>query len=121
MDTIFLRRLEVDAIIGIWDWERRVKQTVRIDLEMGADARVAAATDSLDGSLDYRAVAKRLLGFVGASEYRLVETLAESVARIVVTEFSVPWVKVSIAKPGAIRGAQDVGITIERTSEDYVD
>ena len=121
MDTIFLRRLEVDAIIGIWEWERHVKQTVRIDLEMGTDARVAAATDSLDGALNYRDVAKRLLEFVGASEYRLVETLAEAVARIIVTEFAVPWVKVSIAKPGAIRGAQDVGVIIERASEDYAD
>lgn len=121
MDRIFLSQLEVDAIIGIWEWERRVKQTVRIDLEMGIDARVAAATDSLEDALDYRAVAKRLLAFVGESEYRLVETLVEAVARVIVTEFPVPWVKVSVSKPGAIRGARDVGITVERTPEDYAD
>ena len=119
MDKIFLRRLEADAIIGIWDWERRVKQTVSIDLEMATDARAAAAADSLEGALDYRDVAKRLLAFVGDSEYRLVETLAEALARIIITEFAVPWVRVSVAKPGAIRGSREVGVTIERNSADY--
>lgn len=119
MDKIFLRQLEVEAIIGIWEWERRVKQTVRIDLEMATDVKAAASADSVEDTLNYKEVAKRLLGFVGESEFQLVETLAESVARIVVAEFSVPWVKVSIAKPGAIRGSREVGVVIERTTEDY--
>jgi len=121
MDKIFLRQLEVDAVIGIWEWERRIKQTVSIDLEMGTDARAAAAADSVEGTLNYKAVAKRLIAFVGASQFELVESLAEALARIVVTEFEVPWVKVSVAKPGAIRGARDVGIRIERTTQDYAD
>jgi len=121
MDKIFLRQLEVDAVIGIWEWERRVKQKVSIDLEMGADVRAAAATDSVESALNYKDVAKRLLAFVGASEYQLVESLAEAVARIVITEFKAPWVKVSVAKPEAIRGGREVGVVIERTPEDYAD
>ena len=119
MDKIFLRELEIDAVIGIWDWERRVEQRVSIDLEMATDARGASSTDSIETTLNYRDVAKRLLAFVGESEFQLVESLAESIARIVVEEFGVPWVKVSVAKPGAIRGAREVGVIIERTAEDY--
>ncbi len=121
MDKIFLRELEVDAVIGIWEWERRIKQTLRIDLEMATDARAASSSDSVDNTLNYRDVAKRLLSFVGESEFQLVESLAESVARFIVREFEAPWVKVSVAKPGAISGARDVGIIIERTAEDYAD
>jgi dihydroneopterin aldolase len=119
MDVIFLTGLTTDCIIGIWDWERRVKQKVVIDLEMGADIRRAAASDAIDDTLDYKRVAKRLLGFVAESEFQLVETLTENIARIVVTEFDVPWVKVRLNKQGAIRGSRDVGILIERRREDY--
>jgi dihydroneopterin aldolase len=119
MDVIFLSGLTTECIIGIWDWERRVKQKLVIDLEMGADIRRAAASDAIEDTLDYKRVAKRLLGFVGDSQFQLVETLAEHIARIVVTEFDVPWVKVRLNKQGAIRGARDVGILIERRREDY--
>jgi dihydroneopterin aldolase len=119
MDVIFLSGLTTECIIGIWDWERRVKQKLVIDLEMGADIRRAAASDAIEDTLDYKRVAKRLLGFVGESQFQLVETLAEHIARIVVTEFDVPWVKVRLNKQGAIRGARDVGILIERRREDY--
>ncbi len=119
MDKIFLRQLEVETIIGIWDWEREVKQRVSIDLEMATDIRKAAASDSIADTLNYKNVAKRLIAFVGDSRFQLVETLAERIAEIVVTEFDVPWVKVSVNKPGAIRGSKDVGITIERSREDY--
>ena len=118
-DVIFLAGLTVDCIVGIWDWERRVKQKVVLDLEMAADVRRAAATDSIEDTLDYKRVAKRLLGFVGDSQYQLVETLAERVAELVITEFDVPWVRVRLNKQGAIRGARDVGILIERRREDY--
>jgi 7,8-dihydroneopterin aldolase/epimerase/oxygenase len=118
-DVIFLGGLTVDCIVGIWDWERRVKQKVVFDLEMAADIRKAAASDSIDDTLDYKRVAKRLLQFVGESQYQLVETLAERVAELVVTEFNVPWVRVRLNKQGAIRGARDVGILIERRREDY--
>jgi 7,8-dihydroneopterin aldolase/epimerase/oxygenase len=118
-DVIFLTGLTVDCIVGIWDWERRVKQKIVLDLEMAADVRRAATSDSIEDTLDYKNVAKRLLGFVGESQYQLVETLAERVAEIIVTEFGVPWVRVRLNKQGAIRGARDVGILIERRREDY--
>jgi dihydroneopterin aldolase len=119
MDKIFLSELTVECIVGIWDWERRVKQTVVIDVEMAADIRRAAATDHIDDTIDYKRVAKRLLAFVGESQYQLVETLTEAIARLIVTEFGVSWVKVRLNKRGAIRGARDVGIEIERRAEDY--
>lgn len=121
MDIIFLTGLTTECIIGIWDWERRVKQKVVIDLEMASDIRKAARTDVIDDTLDYKAVAKRLLSFVGESDFQLVETLAEHIAKVVVTEFDVPWVRVRLNKRGAIRGSRDVGILIERRPEDYVD
>jgi dihydroneopterin aldolase len=121
MDVIFLSGLTTDCIVGIWDWERRVKQKVVIDLEMAADVRRAAATDAIEDTLDYKRVAKRLLKFVGDSEFHLVETLTEQIARVVVIEFGVPWVRVKLNKQGAIRGSRDVGILIERRREDYAD
>ena len=121
MDRIFLRELKVEAVIGIWEWEQRIRQTVSIDLEMATDARAAAASDSVESTLNYRDVAKRVRDFVADSRFKLVESLAESLARLIVEEFSVAWVKVSVAKPGAIRGARDVGVVIERNAEDYAD
>ena len=114
MDIIFLRDLRIETIIGIYDWERRIKQTVSLDLEMGADIRKAAASDHIDDTLNYKAVAKRLIEFVGASEYQLVETLAERIAELVLGEFNVPWLRLTVNKTGAVRGARDVGIVIER-------
>jgi dihydroneopterin aldolase len=114
MDTIFLHGLKVDAVIGIWDWERRIRQSVVIDLDMAADIRKAAETDSVDDTLNYKLVAKRLQQYVSESEFQLVETLAERIASIVTGEFGVAWVRVRVNKPGAIRGARDVGVVIER-------
>ncbi len=114
MDKIFLNELKVDAIIGIWEWERKIRQTVVIDLEMSADIAKAAATDSIEDTLNYKKVAKRIQGFVGESRFQLVETLAERIAGIVRDEFGVAWVRVRVNKPGAIRGSRDVGILIER-------
>jgi|SRR5690606_20772905 len=119
MDKIFLSALSVECIVGIWEWERRVKQTVVIDVEMATDVRKAARTDRIEDALDYKKVAKRLLAFVGDSQFHLVETLTEKIAEIIVTEFGVSWVKVRLNKRGAIRGARDVGIEIERRAEDY--
>lgn len=113
-DIIFLRDLRIPTVIGIFDWERAVKQTVVLDLEMAADIRRAAASDHIDDTLNYKAVAKRLIQFVGESEFQLVETLAERVAGIVLEEFEVPWVRVTLNKQGAVRGARDVGVIIER-------
>jgi 7,8-dihydroneopterin aldolase/epimerase/oxygenase len=119
MDKIFLSALSVECIVGIWEWERRVKQTVILDVEMAADIRRAAASDRIEDTIDYKKVAKRLLAFVGESQFQLVETLAEQIARVIVVEFGVAWVKVRLNKQGAIRGARDVGIEIERRSSDY--
>jgi dihydroneopterin aldolase len=114
MDKIFLDELKVETIIGIWDWERKIRQTVVIDLEMSADIAKAAATDDVADTLNYKSVAKRLQQFVGESSFQLVETLAERIAAIVRDEFDVAWVKVTVHKPGAIRGSKDVGVIIER-------
>ena len=114
MDKIFLDELRIDTIIGIWDWERKIRQTVIIDLERSADIAKAAATDSVEDTLNYKSVAKRIQEFVGNSSFQLVETLAERIAGIIRDEFDVAWVKVRVHKPGAIRGSKDVGIEIER-------
>ena len=119
MDKIFLSALTVECIVGIWEWERRVKQTVIIDLEMAADIRRAAASDAIEDTVDYKKVSKRLLAFVAESQFKLVETLTERIAYTVIAEFGVRWVKVRLNKQGAIRGARDVGIEIERSAEDY--
>ena len=118
MDKIFLKELTTETVIGIFDWEREVKQTIAIDLEMSADIRRAARTDSIQDTLNYKAVAKRLLAFMQDSRYQLVETLAEEIARLVLTEFPVEWVKVTLHKPGAIRHSRDVGVMIERSRQD---
>ena len=114
MDIIFLSELRIETVIGIWEWERRIRQTVVIDLEMSADIAKAAATDQVEDTLNYKQVAKRLQQFVGDSSFQLVETLAERIAGIVREEFDVAWVRVRVNKPGAIRGSRDVGVIIER-------
>jgi dihydroneopterin aldolase len=114
MDIIYLNDLEIETIIGVFDWERQIKQKVRLDLEMAADIRHAATTDSIDDTINYKSVAKRLIQFVAESEFQLVETLAERVAEIIIQEFNIPWVRVKLNKPGAVRYAGDVGVIIER-------
>jgi dihydroneopterin aldolase len=114
MDKIFLDELRIETIIGIWEWERKIRQTIIIDLEMSADIARAAATDDVADTLNYKSVAKRLQSFVGESSFQLVETLAERIAAIIRDEFDVAWVKVTVHKPGAIRGSKDVGVIIER-------
>ena len=118
MDIVFINELRIETIIGIYDWERKVKQTISLDLEMGADIQKSAATDAIDDTLNYKAVAKRLIAFVEDSEYQLVETLAEKIAGIVLSEFDVPWLKLTVHKPGAVRGSRDVGVIIERGSRE---
>lgn len=114
MDKIFLHELKVETIIGIWEWERKIRQTVIIDLEMSADIAKAAATDDVADTLNYKSVAKRVQSFVADSRFQLVETLAEKIAEIIREDFGVAWVRVTVHKPGAIRGSRDVGIDIER-------
>ena len=119
MDKIFLRELKIETIIGFWEWERRIKQMVSIDLEIGTDARIAAQSDGIAGTLNYEQLAKRLVEFVGDAQYQMVEALATAIGGLVIREFGAPWVKVSVAKPGAVAAARDVGIVIERSAADY--
>ncbi|MCV6625264.1 MAG: dihydroneopterin aldolase [Cellvibrionaceae bacterium] len=114
MDIVYIRDLRIETIIGIYDWERQVKQEVSIDLEMAGDIRPAAASDDIELALNYKSVAKRIIALVGAAEFLLVETMAETVAQVVREEFGVPWLRLRLSKPGALRGAQDVGLIIER-------
>ena len=114
MDIVYIRDLRIETIIGIYDWEREVKQEVSFDLDMAADIRRAAQTDNIQYALNYKSIAKRLISFIQASEFLLVERMAEEVANIVLVEFSVPWLRLRVSKPGALRGSQDVGIIIER-------
>jgi dihydroneopterin aldolase len=117
-DIIFLRGLEVECIIGFIDWERRVKQTVVIDLELPVDCRTASVRDEVEDTLDYKKVAKRVIAFIQASEFKLVETAAHRLALTLLEEFGMEWVRLSINKPGAIRGSRDVGVSIERNRTD---
>lgn len=114
MDIVYIRDLRIDTIIGIFDWEREVRQTVSLDLDMGTDIRRAASSEDIQYALDYKAVSDRLKDFIGSSEFLLVETMAEQVAAIIMREFQVPWLKLRIGKPGAITQAEDVGVIIER-------
>jgi 7,8-dihydroneopterin aldolase/epimerase/oxygenase len=114
MDIIFIRDLRIDTVIGIYDWERAIRQTLSFDLEMATDIARAAGSDNIDDTLNYKAVAKRVIAFVEASEFQLVETLAERVAELVREEFSVPWLRLTLNKGGAVRGANGVGVIIER-------
>jgi dihydroneopterin aldolase len=114
MDIIYIRDLKIETVIGIYAWERQVKQPIILNLQMATDIQRAALTDQIENTLNYKAVAKRLIDFVSHSQFQLVETLAEKIAEIVITEFNVPWVRLELNKRGAVRGARDVGILIER-------
>ena len=115
MDKVFIEGLEIEALIGIYDWERRIRQPLLFDLEMAFDNRVPAASDDIARTLDYKAVSKRLIDYVSASDFGLVETLAERCAALVIEEFNVEWLRLKLSKPGAVRGARAVGVIIERT------
>lgn len=114
MDIVFIEDLRIETVIGIYDWERKIRQVVSFDLEMAFDNRKPAASDRIDDTLDYKKVAKRLIAFVESSHFELVETLAERCAEIVRTEFGVPWLRLKLSKPGAVRGSKAVGVAIER-------
>lgn len=114
MDIVYIRDLRIETIIGIYDWERQVKQTVSLDLEMATDIRRAAETDDIQFALNYKAVSKRVIAHVESRQALLVESLAEEVASLVLREFDVRWLRLRLGKPGALRGARDVGLIIER-------
>jgi len=114
MDIVYIRDFKLETVIGMFQWERRIKQTLSLDLEMGWDIRAAAASDAIADALDYKAVSQRIKTHVETAHYELVETLAESIWTILREEFQVPWMRLRVSKPGAVRGAQDVGVLIER-------
>jgi dihydroneopterin aldolase len=117
-DRIFLRGLTAECIIGFIEWERRVKQTVVVDLELPVDCGRASVSDDVADTVDYKRVAKRVLAYIEASEFKLVETLAHRLAMLLLEEFGLEWVRISLNKPGAIRGSRDVGVVIERKRTD---
>ena len=114
MDIVFIEALEIETVIGIYDWERNVRQKVVLDIEMAFDNRKPAASDKIEDTVNYKAVSKRLIAFIEASSFELVETLAEHCAVIIRNEFGVPWVRLKLAKPGAVTGSKAVGVVIER-------
>ena len=114
-DKVFIEGLEIEALIGIYDWERRIRQPLRFDIEMAFDNRKPAATDAIEDTLDYKAVSKRVIAFVSQSDFGLVETLAERCAALILDEFDVRHVRLKLSKPGAVRGATAVGVLIERS------
>lgn len=118
MDIVYIRDLRIETIIGIFDWERRCPQTISLDIEMGCDIRKAAETDDIAHALDYKSVSKRLIQFVSEADFQLVERLTEEIAKLIMSEFTVPWVRIVLNKKGAVRGSRDVGIIIERGSKD---
>lgn len=115
MDKVFIEALEIECVIGIYDWERKIRQPVVLDIEMAFDNTKPAATDNIADTLDYKAVSKRLIQFVSESSFGLVETLAERCAEIITGEFGVAHVRLKLSKPGAVRGSKAVGVIIERT------
>jgi dihydroneopterin aldolase len=114
MDIVYIKELKIQTVIGIYDWEREIRQTVSIDLDMATDIRSAAASEDISKTLDYKAVSKRLIAFVEAAQFLLIETMAEEIAAIVLSEFPVSWLRLRLGKPGAVTGARDVGVIIER-------
>ncbi len=114
MDIVFIRDLQIETVIGIYDWERKVRQIISLDIDMASDIQKAASSDNIEDTLSYKTVAKRLIAFVEQSEFELVEALAEKICEIILEEFEVPWVRLTLNKPGAVRGSKSVGVIIER-------
>lgn len=118
MDIVYIKQLEIETVIGVFDWERKIRQKVCLDLELATDIRKAGESDDLKDTLDYKAISKRLVEFVENSEFLLIEALAEHIAAILREEFNIPWLRLSLGKPGAISGSRDVGVIIERGNFD---
>jgi dihydroneopterin aldolase len=116
-DIVFIEDLRIDTIIGIYDWEREIKQTIALDIEMEADNRKPAATENIEDALNYKAVAKSLIAFTEKSQFQLVETLAERLVEIILGDFNVPWCRLKLSKLGAVTGSRSVGVIIERSRE----
>ncbi|MBH1970076.1 dihydroneopterin aldolase [Moraxellaceae bacterium AER2_44_116] len=114
MDILYIRNLKVDAVVGIFSWEKRIRQPLHLDLEIALDIRKAAATDDIQYALDYKTVSTRLTQFISQSEWHLIETLAEKIAALLMSEFGVTWLRLKLSKPAALPSADSVGLMIER-------
>ncbi|MDQ7048663.1 MAG: dihydroneopterin aldolase [Enterobacterales bacterium] len=114
MDIIFIRDLEVETVIGVFDWERKIKQKLIFNIEMATDIRQAAKSDDLNHTVDYNAISKQVKSLAEASSYQLIEALAEAVANLIMQDFCVRWLSIQLDKPAAIPFAQSVGVKIER-------
>lgn len=114
MDIVYILDLRIDTVIGVYDWERQIKQTLSFDLEMATDIREAAATDDLQYTINYKAVSDRIIELVENFHPQLIESLAEEIAKMIIAEFHVPWLRLHVSKAGAVRAARDVGLIIER-------
>ena len=117
MDIVYIRDLKIDAVIGIYEWEQRIKQQINVNLEMGWDNRPAAMSDDIKDTLNYKAAAQLVKESVQKSEFELVEALAEHIANLLLEEMNIPWIKVSLGKPMAVTDSAEVGVTIERTRD----
>ena len=113
-DIVFIQNLQVETIVGVFDWERTIKQRLRIDLELATDIRKAAETDDLQYALDYNAISQRLCEYIESTEFKLIETLAEKIATLLQEEFAISGLKLTLHKPGAVAQAESVGLVIER-------
>lgn len=116
MDKVFIKGLQADTVIGVYDWEREIRQKLLLDIELATDIQPAAKTDDLALTLDYAAISARVIAYIHAAEFQLIETLAEKIAQLLMTEFSIPWLKLTLYKPGAVSEAETVGVMIERGS-----
>ncbi|MCL4106213.1 UNVERIFIED_CONTAM: hypothetical protein GTU68_058519 [Idotea baltica] len=114
MDIVFISELRVDTVIGVYDWERDIRQTVVLDLELASDNARAASSDGIEDALDYAAISSRVEAFIKASEFQLIETMAEQVASLLRNEFAIKWLRLRLSKPGAVASAREVGVQIER-------
>lgn len=115
-DIVFIRGLRLITVIGVYDWEREIQQELVLDIDLAWSIREPAATDDVHKALDYAAVTERLERFAQESDYQLVESFAEEAASVLMQDFSVPWLKLRVAKPGAVKQADTVGVEIERGS-----
>ena len=116
MDTIFIHGLQCECVIGVWDWEKKITQTLVLDIDLAADIRKAAASDNLQDTLDYKKIADRVIEFAQANPCDLIETLVERLAELILKEFEVPWVRIKLDKGGAVKRVKHVGVLIERGS-----
>lgn len=114
MDIVFIRQLQIETVIGIYEWESTIRQTIVLDLEMATDIRRAANSESIDHALNYHAISVRLNEFVSGQKFLLIETIAERCAELVMREFNVPWLRLTVIKPTAVPAAREVGVVIER-------